>query len=102
MAVLTRLGRGAGAADAVGLLLDCHERIRAFTAMASRLAAPGDPGPDAIRDAAARVHRYFAEALPLHAQDEEESLAPRLRGRDPDLDRGARPAPDPTRHEGRA
>jgi hemerythrin-like domain-containing protein len=30
--------------------------------------------------------RYFREALPLHVADEEESLAPRLRGREPVLD----------------
>jgi hemerythrin-like domain-containing protein len=32
------------------------------------------------------VHRYFTLALPLHARDEEESILPRLRGREPALD----------------
>ena len=32
------------------------------------------------------MHRYFTEALPLHARDEEESIEPRLRGRDPAVD----------------
>lgn len=85
--MLTGIGRGAIAEDAVGLLLECHHRIRAFTAMASRLAAAGEAGPDAVRDAARRVHRYFAEALPLHARDEEESILPRLHGRDAEVDR---------------
>jgi hemerythrin-like domain-containing protein len=57
-------------------LLDCHERIRRFCAMAKRLAA-GAPEKEA-RDAAAELHRYFAIALPLHMADEEESLRPRL------------------------
>jgi iron-sulfur cluster repair protein YtfE (RIC family) len=84
--MLTRLGAGAVAEDAVGLLLECHQRIRTFAALASRLASAAGAGPDEVRDAARRVRRYFAEALPLHAQDEEESILPRLRGRDPALD----------------
>ncbi len=84
--MLTRLGGGAVAEDPVGLLLECHQRIRTFAALASRLAAAADAGPDEVRDAAQRVRRYFAEALPLHAEDEEESILPRLRGRDPALD----------------
>ena len=73
--------------DLTDLLLECHERIRTFTALAARLArSPGLPSAE-VADAAARVRRYFAEALPLHARDEEESLLPRLRGRDPEVDR---------------
>jgi len=85
-AVLTRLGGAAIAEDAVGLLLDCHARIRTFTELATRLAAAADADPAEIRDAARRVRRYFDEALPLHAQDEEESVLPRLRGQDPAVD----------------
>jgi iron-sulfur cluster repair protein YtfE (RIC family) len=33
------------------------------------------------------VQRYFAEALPLHVQDEEVSVLPRLIGRNVELDR---------------
>jgi hypothetical protein len=57
-------------------LLDCHDRIRKFTAIAVRL---GQPAPtEQVAEAAAQVLRYFTIALPLHAQDEDLSLAPRL------------------------
>ena len=70
------------------MLLDCHERIRSFTAMAQRLASPDAPAsPEEVADTAGKVRRYFAVALPLHARDEEESLIPRLRGLDPAVDR---------------
>ena len=58
-------------------LLDCHDRIRKFTAIALRL---GQPAPiEEVAEAAAAVKRYFTIALPLHAEDEDLSLAPRLR-----------------------
>jgi iron-sulfur cluster repair protein YtfE (RIC family) len=73
--------------DPLALLTACHARIRSFAGLARRLGeAAGLAAPDVV-DAAERVGRYFGEALPLHAQDEEESLAPRLRGRHPALDR---------------
>jgi hemerythrin-like domain-containing protein len=84
--VLTRLGAPATPEDAVGLLLECHVRIRTFLAMAARVAAAGPAERDGLAEAAARVARYFREALPLHARDEEESILPRLRGREPALD----------------
>jgi len=60
------------------LLLACHVCIRAFTALAGRLAS-ADPAPDAeVAAAAQRVHRYHFVALPLHQEDEERSIAPRL------------------------
>lgn len=85
--MLTRLGRPAAAGDAVDLLLECHGRIRHFLAMARRIgeAPVGDVAE--VADAAGRVVRYFTQALPLHARDEEDSILPRLRGRDPALDR---------------
>jgi iron-sulfur cluster repair protein YtfE (RIC family) len=84
--VLTRLGTPAAPEDAVALLLECHERIRAFVALANRIAAalPRERGD--VAEAAARVSRYFTQALPLHAADEEESILPRLRGRAPEVD----------------
>jgi len=85
--MLTNLGRPAAPADAVELLLECHVRIRWFLELAGRLAAARDPPPEEVAAAAARVHRYFTQALPLHARDEEESLLPRLRGRDSTVDR---------------
>lgn len=84
--MLTRIGKPAAPGDVVDALLDCHQRIRDFTALALRLATTGGLAEDDVRDAAARVHRYFAVALPLHAQDEEESILPRLRGADPAVD----------------
>jgi iron-sulfur cluster repair protein YtfE (RIC family) len=60
------------------LLLDCHGRIRNFTALAQRLATAHASPPDQIREAAVGVRRYFMVALPLHAEDEERSLTPRL------------------------
>ncbi len=85
--MLTRLGSGPAPEDAVGMLLECHGRIREFVGMARRLAAARGEDAQAVRDAAGRVRRYFTDALPLHAQDEEESVLPRLRGREAGLDR---------------
>lgn len=69
--------------EVVGLLLACHGRIRSFLGLAARLAdARGEPDAS-VAEAAARLLRYFGEALPLHALDEDVSLAPRL------LDHGA-------------
>lgn len=63
--------------DAVTLLLGCHARIRHFTRLAVRLAQPNTT-VDLIPEAAAGVHRYYTEALPLHEEDENESVYPRL------------------------
>jgi iron-sulfur cluster repair protein YtfE (RIC family) len=83
---LIGLGKPAAQGDAVELLLECHGRIRSFLALARRLAEARGETPEALADAAQRVHRYFTLALPLHARDEEESLVPRLRGREPALE----------------
>ena len=70
----------------VELLLACHERIRRFTALAQTIALSRD-APDAeVVEACGAVERYFARALPLHVADEEESILPRLRGLDSELD----------------
>jgi hemerythrin-like domain-containing protein len=81
-----QLGAKPAANGAVDLLLECHQRIRSFVSLAKRLARAGDLGPEEIAEAAGSVRRYFQEALPLHAADEEESVAPLLAGRDPALD----------------
>ncbi len=70
----------------VELLLECHQRIRSFIQLAARLAAASDAPEEQISDAAGKVLRYFEEALPLHVQDEEQSLLPRLRGHDERVD----------------
>jgi hemerythrin-like domain-containing protein len=84
--MLIRLGKAATTGGAVELVLECHERIRHFCALARRIPGAALENPAAIAEAAERVRRYFVEALPLHARDEEESLLPRLRGREPALD----------------
>jgi hemerythrin-like domain-containing protein len=63
-----------------GLLLACHQRIRSFTELAARIASEEPAPDDEVAEAARRVHRYHAVALPLHQADEELSLAPRLEG----------------------
>ena len=65
----------------------CHERIRRFLAMAARLASDEAAPDDDVWAAAGGVARYFDDALPLHERDEDDSIAPRLRGTSPDLDR---------------
>lgn len=83
---MLQIGTPRPSEDVVDLLLECHARIRSFSELAVRLGEAASPSPAEVADAAARVHRYFAEALPLHARDEEESLLPRLAGRDPGVD----------------
>jgi hypothetical protein len=84
--VLTVLGRSSRPAGAVDLLLECHDRIRSFLALALRIPGAVAEDPVLVAEAAERVRRYFVEALPLHAQDEEQSILPRLRGADPAVD----------------
>jgi hemerythrin-like domain-containing protein len=64
------------------MVLECHERIRRFVSLAEVLAAPpADATPEQISEAARDVLRYFTVALPLHEEDEEKSIAPRLAGK---------------------
>lgn len=64
--------------DAIALLVECHGRIRQFTKIALRLANAKDVDDAEIREAANGLIRYFTIALPLHSEDEEESLHRRL------------------------
>ena len=84
--MLIQIGSPTGPSDIVDLLLECHERIRSFTGLACTLASAHGVSESEVRDVAARVTRYFSEALPLHTADEEQSILPRLAGRDPELD----------------
>jgi hypothetical protein len=81
-----QIGSPKESSDVVDLLLKCHERIRTFIGLACKLGKAQEPSVDEIRDAASRVSRYFSEALPLHVADEEESILPRLAGRNPEPD----------------
>ena len=83
---MLRLGKIPAVRDAVDLLLDCHQRIRSFVGLARRVAAADLVDEEPLREAAVALRRYFSEALPLHARDEEESVLPRLRGIDATLD----------------
>lgn len=68
--------------DPLGMVLECHERIRRFVSLAETLASPpADATPEQIAEGARDVLRYFSVALPLHEQDEEQSIAPRLAGK---------------------
>ena len=84
--MLIKIGSSQESSDIVGLLLACHERIRFFINLACRLGEAHDTPADEIQDAATRVIRYFSESLPLHVADEEESIVPRLSGREAGLD----------------
>lgn len=63
---------------AVELLVGCHQRIRHFTSVATRLAHAQAATHDEIRSTAESVYRYYSVSLPLHEADEEDSLRPRL------------------------
>lgn len=66
----------------LGLLMACHERIDRYLGGLDQLAR-AEPG-DALAPPTARaVARYLREGLPLHGQDEDRSLAPRLRALGP-------------------
>ncbi|MBL8921285.1 MAG: hemerythrin domain-containing protein [Myxococcaceae bacterium] len=72
--------------DFVGLLLECHERIRAFSRLAVEVGARVDLQAPEVVEACRRCERYFTEALPRHVEDEEETLLPGLRGRSVEVD----------------
>ena len=75
------IGTSAVPADLVDLLLACHDRIRRFSDIAARLPhAPASTARAELAQAALAVHRYFTVALPLHVQDEDLSVRPRLGG----------------------
>lgn len=63
---------------AIDLLIECHGRIRQFTDISIRLAEAEGAPLEEIREAAKRLVRYFTIALPLHSEDEDDSLHPRL------------------------
>lgn len=74
---------GAGFDEPVEMWLACHERVRRFALLISRLAehlrkAGHD---DDAQVTAASIRRYFNEAAPRHHEDEEVDMFPRLRER---------------------
>lgn len=82
---LVQLGSRPPVEGPEGLLLECHERIRRFVGLAAEVGArPELPAPEVV-DACERCARYFREALPLHVEDEEASVRPRLAGAGPEV-----------------
>lgn len=63
---------------AVDLLVACHERIRRFSELSVQFATVANPKPEELVDAVRGVVRYFTVALPLHVEDEDLSVMPRL------------------------
>jgi iron-sulfur cluster repair protein YtfE (RIC family) len=84
--MLVTLGRRNPPEDLVGLLLECHQRIRTFIDLAQVVGRHEGPTTPDLIDACRRCERYFSQALPLHVEDEEESLLPRLRGASREID----------------
>jgi hemerythrin-like domain-containing protein len=76
----------AGQDELVELLLECHERIRRFAALARAAGEAPDATPEQLVEACTSVERYFGEALPLHVADEELSILPRLSGHSREVD----------------
>lgn len=83
--MLHTIGRSVRDESVCGLLRGCHTRIRFF--LDTAIAVQSSSAPDvAIVDACNDVERYFGLAFPLHLQDEEESILPRIRGRSSRVD----------------
>jgi hemerythrin-like domain-containing protein len=71
--------------DVVEALIDCHTRLRKITTLAGELATRFNTSTEEVADVVAKVHCYFTVALPLHEEDEERSLFPRLVAHAPEL-----------------
>lgn len=67
------------------LLRSCHAKMRQFSVGLERVVAAHAAGDPRAAESAPIVARYFREALPNHAADEDESLTPRLVQLDPAL-----------------
>ncbi|HTJ45661.1 MAG TPA: hemerythrin domain-containing protein [Kofleriaceae bacterium] len=74
------IGKRNATDDPTEMVSACHERIRNFLTLADRLVSDEPATDDDVRGTAAAVARYFREALPQHERDEDDSIAPRVRG----------------------
>lgn len=74
---LISIGRS-GSASLVDLLIECHQRIRKFSRLARDCGCEQDIPANDIVEACLACQRYFTQALPLHVEDEERSILPRL------------------------
>lgn len=82
--MLLRIGHGDRPAEGVlDLLMECHHRIRFFTSLAKDAGAHLEWPDQEVVHACQQVARYFGRALPLHVEDEEETLLPALAGAGP-------------------
>lgn len=86
LVLISSLKRREPPGGVVELLLECHSRIRHFSVLGVALAEATAAPPAEIAETAQRVRRYFETALPLHVEDEEQSIAPRLSGQVAALD----------------
>jgi len=84
--MLHAIGRKQQSEDLVDLLLACHGRIRMFLELAIAIGERADASEDDVVDGTSRVQRYFSQALPLHVEDEEQGVLPRLQGRSSEVD----------------
>ena len=84
--MLHSIGKKVESEELVDLLLACHGRIRSFLELAIAIGERADASNDDVVEASASIRRYFADALPLHVEDEEEGVLPRLHGRSPAVD----------------
>lgn len=64
--------------DILQLLVEGHERLRGFTALAVQLGHSQGASALELSEAASRLVRYFTHELPLHLEEEEQGLLPRL------------------------
>jgi iron-sulfur cluster repair protein YtfE (RIC family) len=72
--------------ELVDLLLACHSRIRRFSRTTVELGRRTALPEAEVVEQCGRCERYFGEALPLHVEDEEVRVLPRLLGRRSDVD----------------
>jgi hemerythrin-like domain-containing protein len=86
MLTIARSHTEAPAQDIVDLLIECHDRLRTNIDTLKQFGEACDLNLAQVGDAADTLRRYFRDALPLHAADEEASVLPRLRGLDGRLD----------------
>ncbi len=76
---------GARSEDVPEALVDCHARLRQLTGRATALGASPGATAEAVREVAEKLYRYLTVSLPLHEEDEEASLFPRLLRQAPEL-----------------
>ncbi len=64
--------------DVAGHLEICHARIRCFSRLAVELGRVPEASHEVVANSAVALVHYFGRALPLHIEDEDLSIAPRL------------------------